>query len=316
MEANFTISKFWTRIWALVIDSLVLGIVGIVLGLIIEDFLVRIGSYGFLLGMAIAIAYFAVFNSKYKNGQTYGKKAMDIQVVDKEGNTLSFSKSLLRAFIICFPYFFINVELPGVSIGSALFLLKNITCISITTGILIIYIFNKGNRQSLHDLLVGTFVVSTERAEIPSKIQPFSKSSFYAFGAILVMLTLFTIYSLTFVYAQYSKLNTIHAGISEIKGVMKAGVMDKTSTVYGAETATLKIIEVTLWMNELPENSDGIENMKETKEVLKIVLGEIKDIRQFDRISIVLVRGFNIGIASKKTSFSTQKSPSEWKAFL
>jgi len=316
MEANFKISKFWTRIWALVIDSIVLGIVGLVLGLIIEDFLVQIGSFGFLFGMAIAISYFAVFNSKYKNGQTYGKKAMDIQVVDKEGNTISFSKSLLRAFIICFPYFFVNVELPGVSIGSALFLLKNITCISITTGILIIYIFNKGNRQSLHDLLVGTFVVSTERTEIPSKILPFSKSSFYAFGAILVMLSLFTIYSLTFVYTQYSKLNTIHAGISEIKGVMKSGVMDKTSTVYGAEAATLKIIEVTLWMNELPDNSDGIENMKETREVLKIVLGEVKDIGQFDRISIVLVRGFNIGIASKKTSFSTQKSPAEWKAFL
>src|SRR5665811_1045136 len=165
METNILISKFWTRIWALIIDSIILGMVGIILGLTIQDFLIRIGSYGILIGLAVAVLYFTIFNSKLFNGQTLGKKALDIQVVDKSGNPLSLRKSFYRALILCVPYFLVNVEVPGVSIGSTIFLLKNISCISLALGVMVIYIFNKGNRQSLHDLIIGSYVVTTERQE-------------------------------------------------------------------------------------------------------------------------------------------------------
>ena len=52
------ISGFWRRIGALIIDTLILGIAGIVLGLFLESTFVLIGAWGRLVGFSIALIYF------------------------------------------------------------------------------------------------------------------------------------------------------------------------------------------------------------------------------------------------------------------
>src|SRR5690554_2843456 len=102
METKINIAKFWTRVWALLIDSLILGVIGYLLGLTVEDFLVSIGNYGLLFGLVITVVYQTIFNSRIGNGQTLGKRAMNIQVVDIYGDTIDLGKSFLRALILCF----------------------------------------------------------------------------------------------------------------------------------------------------------------------------------------------------------------------
>lgn len=316
METNIVISKFWIRIGALVIDSIILGVIGIILGLTIQDFLIGIGSYGILIGLAIAVLYFTICNSKLVNGQTPGKKAMGIQVIDKAGNTLSVQRSFLRALILCVPYFLINVELPGAQVGSDLFYLKIISCLSLMLGVIVIYIFNKGNRQSLHDLITGSYVVSEVRSEDMAEFPTVTKASYYVFGFLTFLLTVFTIVGVTPANSSFADLIAIQESILNIDGVLDAGVSKNTSTVYGESKSTTQSLVVQLWVKELPLNTDELENIKETRTVIKKILETEPNINQYDLISITLIKGFNIGIASWKNSFSCRKSPEEWKSLL
>lgn len=316
METNILISKFWNRIGALVIDTIILGVIGIILGLTIQDFLIRIGSYGVLIGLLIAVLYFTIYNSKLFNGQTPGKKAMSIQVVDKVGNTLSLQRSFLRALILCVPYFLINVEVPGAQVGSDLFYLKIISCMSLMLGVIVIYIFNKGNRQSLHDLIIGSYVVSTVRTEDMTEFPTVTKASYYIFGFLTFLLTVFTIVGVTPANSSFADLIAIQKSILNIDGVLNAGVSKNTSTVYGESKSTTESLVVQLWVKELPVNIDELENIKVTRSVIKTILESEPNINQYDIISITLIKGFNIGIASWKNSCSCGKTPEEWKSLL
>lgn len=316
METNILISKFWKRIGALVIDSIILGVIGIILGLTIQDFLIRIGSYGMFIGLSVAVLYFTIYNSKLLNGQTPGKKAMGIQVVDKTGNTLSLQRSFLRAMVLCAPYFLINVEVPGAQVGSDLFYLKIISCMTLMLGVIVIYIFNKGNRQSLHDLIIGSYVVSVVRSEEMTEFPTVTKASYYVFGFLAFLMTVFTIVGVTPANSSFADLITIQKNILNIDGVLNAGVSKNTSTVYGESKSTTESLAVQLWVKELPVNIDELENTKETRTVIKTILETEPNINQYDIISITLIKGFNIGIASWKNSFSCRKSPAEWRSLL
>jgi hypothetical protein len=46
MENNLYLSRFWTRIWALLIDTIILGVFGFIVGLIFRNFfLFSLGKY-------------------------------------------------------------------------------------------------------------------------------------------------------------------------------------------------------------------------------------------------------------------------------
>ncbi|MBK7030882.1 MAG: hypothetical protein IPH45_17470 [Bacteroidales bacterium] len=61
---------------------------------------------------------------------------------------------------------------------------------------------------------------------------------------------------------------------------------------------------------------DELENVKETRVAIKAIIELKPNFDEFDEISVTLIRGFNIGIASWKSSFSCQKTPAEWRKVL
>lgn len=87
------ICGFWRRIGALVVDTLVLGVLGSVAGLFLEDIFVQLGGWGRLIGFVVSITYFGVMNSSLANGQTIGKRILNIKVVDSSNSTISCTSS-------------------------------------------------------------------------------------------------------------------------------------------------------------------------------------------------------------------------------
>ncbi|MBK7030883.1 MAG: RDD family protein [Bacteroidales bacterium] len=188
MPTPIQLSKFGSRIAALVIDILVLALIGIILGFTLQDFFIGLGAYGIFVGVIISVLYFTLQNSRFFNGQTIGKRTFDIQVTDKEGQLLSLQRSFARAVILCVPYFLVNAEFPGLHAGSVIYLLKSIVCIALVFGLILFFLVNKGTRQSIHDLLVGSYVVSTERLAEPVTLPAVTKASYYVFGIAAMFL--------------------------------------------------------------------------------------------------------------------------------
>src|SRR5690606_37673805 len=94
------------------------------------------------------------------NGQTFGKKSLDIRVVNSSNNTIGLLKSFARYAILALP-----ISLNGAMITNDALLSSMIYPLSIVIfgGLLstiYLYVFNRVTRQSLHDLIIGTYVVN------------------------------------------------------------------------------------------------------------------------------------------------------------
>ncbi len=97
---QYWIANFWRRVGALFIDTLILGVVGFLLGLAFESTFVQIGGWGRFIGFVIALVYFGVMNSKLTDGQTIGKRLLNLRVVDSENKTISLVRSTLRYIVL------------------------------------------------------------------------------------------------------------------------------------------------------------------------------------------------------------------------
>lgn len=316
MDTNIKIARFWTRILALIIDFTVLGTVGYILGFSTEEYMIRIGSSGILIGLTITVVYFTIFNSKLMNGKTIGKLICKIQVVDINGNTLSVVKAFYRAIILYVPYFFLNSEIFANPGDVILYTIQNFVFFSILSGVIIIYIFNKGNRQSLHDLIIGSYVVSKERNDEFAPLPSIRKSSFYFYGGFIIFLIGISVLMISMSNNVFKDISSTYKKLSEIEGVLGVGVSKNTTTTYFNGPSTTQSFISTLMVTEIPENSSEIEKMQIVKKAINIILNSEPDISKYDIIGINLYKGFDIGIAHMNRTYFIRKSLEEWKELL
>ncbi len=83
-------ASFGLRLVAAIIDGLLLGVVGFVLG--------RAGAAGSGLSLLVGLAYVAYLEGG-PSGQTVGKKLMNIRVIDAEtGGAIGYGRAILRYF--------------------------------------------------------------------------------------------------------------------------------------------------------------------------------------------------------------------------
>lgn len=131
-----------SRFLAAIIDLVVIMVVSFILGLIIALTLGKNGEIlGNLLSIVINIGYFVFYQAM--NGQTLGKKAMKIKVVDLSGNKPTIMTFFLR-------------EIIG----------KLISTIILLIGYLMI--LWDGKKQGLHDKIAGTVVIRVANIPVQS----------------------------------------------------------------------------------------------------------------------------------------------------
>ena len=91
---------FWARFAALFIDSLIVAIIPIVV-IVIGAGSGRSGilALGYILYIALYIAYFVYFEGG-PTGQTYGKRALGIRVIDfNSGGQIGYGRAFLRLIV-------------------------------------------------------------------------------------------------------------------------------------------------------------------------------------------------------------------------
>ncbi len=153
------VADFWDRLLAYAIDVVVMWLVSFAV-FIISSWLKISFDYVYWFNTAFVFLYFMLLESYLNKGQTIGKRALGLAVVDKNGEPLSLGKAFVRTF-------FRSVGFTGINILS---LLTNNRAIMFTEGLVIniveigtiLFILFHPLRRGIHDLLAGSFLVDKD----------------------------------------------------------------------------------------------------------------------------------------------------------
>lgn len=312
MESNLLLSKFWTRIWALLIDSIILGIFGFILGSIFNNFFISLGENAKLIGWVITLFYFSVLSSKIYKEQTFGKKIMNIQVVDIKGNFIDLKKSFLRALILTTPFFINGLKIKGLPTFSSISIIQGLIIFTIGLGIIIFYIFNKATRQSLHDLAVKTYVVQDYKDDKITVMPKIEKLPLYIMAGVFVVTLGISLYSNNS-NSDISKLIPVYEEINKQDHISNSNIY-VTYLPKGNDGENRNAYTANISVDRKPQ--DHSINNPELQQAAKTFINSNAYESDNDILNMTVISGFDIGIASKSQYFSFYKPISEWKKDL
>jgi uncharacterized RDD family membrane protein YckC len=266
------IAGFWRRLAAFLIDSLVLGVPTSVVLHFAFDFVVSLGEAGRLIGFVVALAYFGLLNGRVGDGQTVGKNLMGIRVTDRNGETLSTPRAMLRFLVLGVPYFangvFINAD-PD-TLGVIAYPIVALLFVVVFGGlgtIVYLYIFNRRTRQSLHDLAVGSFVVRAmaERTPVPASLAT-PRLHLYVVGCLFALMLALPIAAGLMEDDSTSRsaqapLVELQRAIQVEHGIAQVGISTLTSTITTARsgTRTVTALEVVLRPGTVRPDNEGLQ---------------------------------------------------------
>jgi uncharacterized RDD family membrane protein YckC len=158
------IGSLWRRIVAFLIDSIVVGIAGTLIALPFFDFFSRLGAWGRLVGFCLAVPYFVLLNSRIGDGQTLGKRAMHLQVVNATGEPIPVSKSFIRYLVLGAPFFLNGLRLPITRTPQIVTYLLTGVIFGLGATTIYLVLFNRRARQGVHDLAAGSYVADADKS--------------------------------------------------------------------------------------------------------------------------------------------------------
>jgi len=314
-------SKFWTRFAAYLIDGVILGLTGTINGLLFSDFFAQMGSQGLLVGFLISLLYFGLGNSKVFNGQTLGKKAMQLQVVNPDFRTLSVTKSIIRALIYTVPFFFLNYRIPGWSELSVSFIAKAVICFTFLIVLPFHLIINTPTRQALHDLFLGTYVINLEgfsRNQLgKSRLLPSLISGILAVFIMSLIVFINTRNTESRIIVQ--ELRPLKEQIDKLDKVGYSSILSNTSStrMLGSdEISRYKSLRLNIVLKEnliSKLKPDDMEDLPIVKDAVRVILTDYPAVKNLDYIQVNLVYGFNIGISKSSKALTSSHSYDEWR---
>ena len=279
-----TIAGFWRRLFALFVDMLLLAAVGFAIGTFAFAQMVALGQQGRLIGAAITLAYFGILNTGWAGG-TFGKRVTGLRVIRRDGQTIGLFRSLLRTIIFWTPYylngvFFSSVHIPGLPVDPridlAVGILDGIAVFGGTAFIAYLYLFNTKTRQSLHDLIAGTYVVVAGSVGAPVRAQFWKGHLAIATGISLVLvgipLGLLGYLSTTSIGSALNKAGTIQSTVLDDPAVATAAVTVSSttwSTISSGQSSTVTrtSLDVKVQLRAVPASMEAAQN-----EIAMIVL--------------------------------------------
>jgi uncharacterized RDD family membrane protein YckC len=311
LEPSFRKAAFWRRVLAFILDSIILGFVGWVLGFLFVDTFIRMGGWERGIGFAIALLYFAPLNSRLGGGQTIGKRALEIRVVSKTGVLLSLGRSAARSIVLMVPYFLSGLPIPLEFIHAGGGDLVSVIVVGGGLAILYLLVFNARTGQSLHDVAVGSYVVrpGSEAAEKPRM---------WAAHYVVVALILTLIGAGSFLLTRFVKdlipkdIFRAHDAMMREPEVATAAVMAGQEAFFGANEQRVST-SVTAYVQLNRRIQDKEE---EARKLVRVLLESYPDAATKVSITITVSEGYDLGIASWFSRQTFNYSTAEWQRRL
>jgi uncharacterized RDD family membrane protein YckC len=303
------ISGFWRRVGAFVVDGIVLGIVGQLLVWTTASFWFRIGPYGRIVGALIALAYFALLNSRIGGGRTLGKRVLGIAVVDRMGQPIGVGRSIARTLIWLLPLTFNGWSLPLLA-QPFVTGLATVLVFGVGGAVAFTLIFNARTRQALHDLVCGTYVVRVDEpiTELPTATRmPWIASAIILALAMLMQPIGMLIFP-PFEAGTLGQMLKLQKVIQRDARFFSVGVLDQTFTSSRQTTHALKI---DAWYKGRLSDKGREQVMNE---IARTALQSLEGIERYDRMVISITSAYDLGIARGNVTHNDAQPIATWKA--
>ena len=143
----------------------------------------------------LVLIYSGLGNSAVFNGRTIGKRILGIRTQNGDGSSLTWARSVIRAFVMAGPLFGSLVIFPICELGNVFVIIAFSMLLSTLFFSIYLLLFNSGTRQLVHDLAIRTYVVT---AKTRGRVRPVPLLKWHAAAAgiltLLISLAVFFIF--------------------------------------------------------------------------------------------------------------------------
>lgn len=297
------------RVIACGIDLLILMLIGQALGRGMPELLIALGPWGRLFGLAVAAAYFGVLDSRAVRGATVGKLTLGLRVVDAAGGRISSIRATLRFLPLGLVYFLRDAPLPVADGREVWAVTLQIATCGLGGAGLYLLLFNRASRQSVHDLLAGTYVVGLDG---PAP-RPVWRGHLLVCALIVIASGVAALRFPSLGTARTPpSLAMIQQALVDQPWVAYAVVRDEEPRYFGiGPLAGIRVVAVTVGVQ-----GGSIEQPERFAQAARTVLALLDDPDQVDAIAVSLQRGYDIGISSRHWSSTQTHSVAEWRLLV
>ena len=282
-------AAIFKRSIALLIDLLILFLIGMVLSMFLETYIIYLGNYKIIIGIVISTIYFGIGHSHITKGKTIGKKIVGINVIKLNGDYLPLHLAFVRSAIFAIPYCFSDLQSIKFDSSIDIFQWLSYTLIPASLFINHFCIFTNKNRQCFYDILLNTIVSesNTDTDFEEAIINPKMKIVPFILLIAVVVLGLFF-------FNPFEEQNRIDQGeLSFIKEKLVSNRsihFSKLYYQYNEKDNYRKNLKIECYVTD--KNTDlSSEFYLITEE-----LDPMKEKYQIRNIELAMVKDFNIGI--------------------
>jgi uncharacterized RDD family membrane protein YckC len=309
MAPTAPIAGFWRRTEAFLVDSIVLAVVGWLVGIAEYDELVSIGGAALLIGAAITLVYFTLFDSVL--APSPGKRLRGLRIVDARGAGLSLPRAALRCLVLQLPWFANGAPLPATVADAAWALgMQWIVVLGWGGALVYLFLFDRTTRRSLHDLATGTFVVEAGKGTLEPAVHGTPRLHLtVAAGWILLVV------GSTLVWGPgLPGLRPDPEILARLESAERAvdalpSVVDSSVTRFDAASGRSTTYTAQAFVHDPPADVEAL-----ARQVVAAARSVGIDCGPDDRFAVVVARGFSLGIASFWWSHREAKTCAEWDA--
>ena len=302
------ISGFWRRWLALMIDGLLLGVAGQVLGWSMSSLWLEIGPYGRMVGLAVSLIYFGVMGARAGGGATIGKRMMGIAVRGKDGQPIGILRSIGRTSIWVVPMILNGWALPILS-NPIVARVAGVILFGIGGAVLLTVVFNRRTRQGLHDLLAGTYVLHLNAD--PVAALPVAGRAPWILTAVMVAIAVVLSSVgdrlLLRMAPSLENLLALQRKLESDGRFFSVSVLDQT--VYKNGDQTDSVLQIHVWYRGVPSDATRTEVMNE---IAATALSSL-DVEKFDLVRIEIESKYELGIASGRLTHGEGQPVGTWR---
>lgn len=318
----FPIAKVRKRIAAYLIDLVLLVFLLFIISIPIRFLLLNLGPYARLLTFFVMLIYFTNYYSEKKGGQTIGKRLLKIGVVDKDGQPIPANKAFWRALFFAGFLLFNQGGFPilATPIGSIL-----ATIIVFGLGLSFLYgmIFNRATKQTIHDLLVGTYVIDMPvvQALPPPTIPKIHKRLMFGIPAVVASLAIIMTLAGFGANGRLPTQTNSGNGLVHLQQELanphlfhSVSIQQRTLRLFESGNSVTDL-QIELWLrNDCRFEKPNCDELIDT--VAHQTFESYNDIYAYDGLAVVLTRRLDLGILNTDTKQNIRLRISEWEERL